>query len=337
MSQEIKPINPTRQTGSQQVICGMLMGSADAVPGVSGGTVALVLGVYDELVTAISHCDHRWLRLVRQGAWRQASERIHLGFLLRLGTGIAIGLIVALSIVNYLLSDPQTRPFTLAVFFGMILASTILVARMVQWQSSQQQTACLGLVLLGAVLAFWLTTLQDANHAEPSLQYLFGCGAIAICAMILPGISGAMVLLILGIYEHLSAIPRALIDGTATTSTLLELGVFGLGCLLGLIAFSKLLRYLLAAHRPLTMSLLFGVMAGALNKLWPFQDKTLVGTGEDQVPHYQNVLPANLGLQTVAVILSVLVAAAIVLWLDRQFAKQSTGLHNPPAQQDAND
>jgi len=331
MSQEIKPINPTRQTGPQQVICGMLMGSVDAVPGVSGGTVALVLGVYDELVTAISHCDHQWLRLVRQRAWRQASERIHLGFLLRLATGVAVGLIVALSIVNYLLSDPQTRSFTLAVFFGMILASTVLVARMIQWQSSQQRETCLGLALLGAALSFWLTTLHNANHAEPSLLYLFGCGAIAICAMILPGISGAMVLLILGIYEHLSAIPLALISGSATTSTLLKLGVFGLGCLLGLIAFSKLLRYLLAAHRPLTMSVLCGVMVGALNKLWPFQTKTIVGSGEHQVPHYENVLPASLGLQTGAVILSALVAAAIVLWLDRQFAKESAGLHNTGA------
>ena len=337
MSQETKPINPTRQTGPQQVICGILMGSVDAVPGVSGGTVALVLGVYDELVTAISHCDHRWLQLVRQRAWRQASERIHLGFLLRLATGIAVGLIVALSLVNYLLSDPLTRSFTLAVFFGMILASTILVARMIHWQSEQQQTDCLGLVLVGAALSYWLTTLHNANHAEPSLQYLFGCGAIAICAMILPGISGAMVLLILGIYEHLSAIPRALIGGTATTSTLLEIGVFGIGCLLGLVAFSKLLRYLLAVHRPLTMSVLCGVMVGALNKLWPFQDETLVGSGEHQVSHYQNVLPANLGLQTVAVILSALVAVLIILWLDRQFTTESTGVHDIPAQQDADD
>ena len=324
MSQEIKPIDPRRQKGTQQVICGMLMGSVDAVPGVSGGTVALVLGVYDELITGISHCDHQWLQLIRQRAWRQASERIHLGFLLRLASGIAVGLIVALALVNYLLSDPQTRPFTLAVFFGMILASTLLVARMIRWQSSPQRTTCLGLALLGLAISFWLTTLHNANHAEPSLQYLFGCGAIAICAMILPGISGAMILWILGIYEHLSAIPRALIGGSATSSTLLELSAFGLGCLLGLIAFSKLLRYLLAAHRPLTMSVLCGVMLGTLNKLWPFQHETMVGTGEHQISHYQNVLPASLNLQTGAVILSALVAAGVVLWLDRQFKKEST-------------
>ena len=324
MSQEIKPIHPTRQNGTQQVICGMLMGSVDAVPGVSGGTVALVLGVYDELITALSHCDHRWLQLIRQRAWRQASERIHLGFLLRLASGIAVGLIVALALVNYLLSDPQTRPFTLAVFFGMILASTLLVARMIRWQSSPQRTTCLGLALLGVAISFWLTTLHNANHAEPSLQYLFGCGAIAICAMILPGISGAMILWILGIYEHLSGIPRALIGGSATSSTLLELSAFGLGCLLGLIAFSKLLRYLLAAHRPLTMSVLCGVMLGALNKLWPFQHETMVGTEEHQISHYQNVLPASLNLQTGAVILSALVAAGVVLWLTRQFTKEST-------------
>ena len=213
----------------------------------------------------------------------------------------------------------------------MILASTLLVARMIRWQSSPQQETCLGLALLGLAISFWLTTLHNANHAEPSLHYLFGCGAIAICAMILPGISGAMILWILGIYEHLSAIPRTLIGGSATFSTLLELSAFGLGCLLGLIAFSKLLRYLLAAHRPLTMSVLCGVMLGALNKLWPFQHETMVGTGEHQISHYQNVLPASLNLQTGAVILSALVAAGVVLWLDRQFKKESTVIDSSSA------
>ena len=118
---------------------------------------------------------------------------------------------------------------------------------------------------------------------------------------------------------------------------MLELSVFGLGCLLGLIVFSKLLRYLLAVHRPLTMSVLCGVMVGALNKLWPFQAETLVGSGEHQVPHYQNVLPASLNLQTVAVILSGLVAVLIILWLDRQFTTGSRSVHDVPAQQNTDD
>ena len=324
MSQETKSPPSAGKTGFGQVYCGMLMGSVDAVPGVSGGTVALVMGIYDELVTAISRCDHHFLQLVRRRAWREASEHIHLGFLLRLASGIAVGLFVALSTVNYLLNDPNTRSFTLAVFFGMILASTILVARMIRWESGQQRIRCLGLAFAGAGFSFWLTTLHNANHAEPSLQYLFASGAIAICAMILPGISGAMVLWILGIYEHLSGIPRKLLSGSGDLTTLLEFGVFGIGCLLGLIFFSKLLRHLLAKHRPLTMSVLCGVMVGALNNLWPFQEGTLQGTGEHHAPHYQNVLPTSVGLNSVAVILSALVAAIVVLWIDRRFAKEAT-------------
>ena len=336
MSQETKSPPSAGKTGFGQVYCGMLMGSVDAVPGVSGGTVALVMGIYDELVTAISRCDHHFLQLVRRRAWREASEHIHLGFLLRLASGIAVGLFVALSTVNYLLNDPNTRSFTLAVFFGMILASTILVARMIRWESGQQRIRCLGLAFAGAGFSFWLTKLQDANHAEPSLQYLFASGAIAICAMILPGISGAMVLWILGIYEHLSGIPRKLLSGSGDLTTLLEFGVFGIGCLLGLIFFSKLLRHLLAKHRPLTMSVLSGVMVGALNKLWPFQERTLQGTGEHHAPHYQNVLPANVGLNSVAVILSALVAAIVVLWIDRRFTKEAD-TSPVPAQHDTND
>jgi len=323
MSQETKSAPSRKKTGFQQVCCGMLMGSVDAVPGVSGGTVALVLGIYDELVTAISHCDHHLLQLVRQRAWRKASEHIHLGFLFRLASGIAVGLFVALSTINYLLDDLQTRSFTLAVFFGMILASTILVARMIQWESNLQRISCLSLAFVGAALSFWLTTLQNNAHAEPSLFYLFGSGAIAICAMILPGISGAMVLWILGIYEHLSGIPRKLLGGSGDLTTLLEFVIFAAGCLLGLVFFSKLLRHLLAKHRPLTMSVLCGIMIGALNNLWPFQEKTLMGSGKHHAPHYQNVLPTNLGLNSVAVILTALVAAILVLWIDRQSTKRT--------------
>lgn len=295
------------------------MGTADAVPGISGGTVALVLGVYDELVTALSSCDRTWFHLVRQGAWRAAAERIHLLFLLRLATGIAVGLITALLTVSYLLEHDHTRPFTMAVFFGVIFSSTLLVKRMIECRSTQASVISAGLILLGAVFSFCLTPSHPMQPSNPSLIYLFACGAIAICAMVLPGISGAMVLLILGAYDHLARLPRLLLQGDRIASVLVEILVFGSGCLIGLLGFSRLLRYLLSTYRPFTISLLCGAMFGGLNKLWPFQEQ--LETAKETEPRYKNVLPANFDLETGAVLLTVLVSALLVFWIDRQSQK----------------
>ncbi len=305
---------PTLPHGNRaQVICGMLMGTADAVPGVSGGTVALVLGIYDELVTAISRFDRTWLGLLRARSWQAARERVQLAFLLRLAIGIAVGLVATLSAVNYLLENVHTRPFTLAGFFGMIMASTVLVARMISWPPKQSQLPCLSLVLLGATVSFWLTTLQYAHHDAPSLLYLFGCGSIAICAMILPGISGAMILLVVGTYEHLSEIPGSLLRGRGSPAMLMEFVVFTTGCLVGLLAFSRLLRYLLTTHRAATLAVLCGIMIGALNKLWPFQ---AISTSEGH-SQTSNILPAGFDLHSAGIILTVIVSALVVLWIDR--------------------
>ncbi len=305
---------PTLPHGSRaQVVCGILMGTVDAVPGVSGGTVALVLGIYDQLVTSISRFDRTWLGLLRTRSWRLASERVQLAFLTRLAIGIAVGLVATLSAVNYLLENIHTRPFTLAVFFGMIMASTVLVARMICWPPNRSRLSCLVLVLVGASVSFWLTTLQDTHHDTPSLLYLFGCGSIAICAMILPGISGAMVLWIVGIYEHLSQIPRAILRGQGSPEMLLEFVVFAVGCLVGLLAFSRLLRHLLTNYRPVTIAVLCGIMIGALNKLWPFQ---VVSTSKGHL-QTSNTLPAGFELQSAGIILTVVVSALVILWIDR--------------------
>ena len=300
------------------------MGTADAVPGVSGGTVALVCGVYDELITALSSFDRTWFRLLRQGDWRAAAERIHLLFLLRLACGIAIGLFAALLTVAYLFENDSTRPFTLAVFFGMILASTLIVMGMIDWQSTLQRLTSVSLILVGAAFSYWLTTLPAMQPDKPSLVYLFLCGAIAICAMILPGISGSLMLIVLGVYHHLSGLPRLLIGGDNISTILLEITAFGLGCLTGLLGFSKLLRYLLTGHQPLTMSVLCGVMFGTLNILWPFQEPA---EGKDVL---RNVLPA-LDLQTGAIILTVLASALLVLWIDRRFKLQLVQAEQPTA------
>jgi len=257
------------------VVRGVCMGAADVVPGISGGTVALILGIYSRWVTAISHIDSTMLRLAWNRKWREAAERCDLRFLVGLGIGVVVGVGMMTVVMNELLTSQFSRSITMAAFFGMILASGILVARMISFQGVKQLPILAILGVAGAVLAWWLTTLNSGAASEPSSLYLFFCGSVAICAMVLPGISGAMLLLVLGVYEHLTDVlknlPHALRTGEGAGESLLTVFVFASGCLISLLAFSRFLRWLLARCRVETMSVLCGFIFGALPKIWPYQ------------------------------------------------------------------
>lgn len=267
---------------ARHLLCGLLMGAADIIPGVSGGTVALVLGIYTRLVTAISHVDAALLRHVARLQWRSAAQHIDLRFLLALGVGIAGGMLALASLIHELLEGEFTRPLTLAAFFGMIAASALLVMRLIRYQSEFQALAYAALGAAGAALAYWLTTLDVVNAGvAPGYVYLFLCGAVAICAMILPGISGAHVLLILGVYTFVTGIIKDIPRGETSIESLGALAVFAAGCGVGLLGFSKVLRWLLARYHSSTMAVLCGFMIGALRKVWPFQTIELLGGGKE--------------------------------------------------------
>ncbi len=247
---------------------GYLMGAADIVPGVSGGTVALILGIYQRLVTAISRVDIRLFGLLKAGQWRGAAEHLDLRFLVSLGLGIGIGALSLASTMHLLLTEH--RELTFSAFFGLILASGVLVGRLCKPKNSGQALLCLALGLAGAYAAYWLVT-QHEVHNQPGLAYTFFCGAVGICAMILPGISGSYLLLLLDKYEEIIAIIRRLTHLEASTDDLLTLAVFASGCAVGLLLFSKFLKWLLVAFGPQTMAVLCGFMIGSLWKVWPFQ------------------------------------------------------------------
>ena len=194
---------------------GLFMGAADVVPGVSGGTVALITGIYQRLITAISHFDLTLLGYVRRRKWKQVANHVDLRFLCTLLFGIATGFLCMTVVMHELLTHPETRSLAFAAFFGMILASGLLVVRMIQVHEKGDVVVPIVLGLIGAVFAYWLTTLKP-NYDEtniPSHFYLFFCGSVAICAMILPGISGAMISLILGVYDYMLKIPGDLVHG----------------------------------------------------------------------------------------------------------------------------
>ena len=297
-----------------QVTRGFLMGGADIIPGVSGGTVALILGIYERLVGAISHIDGHLVGLLAKRQWREAAVYFDFRFLLTLGVGILTGVACLTRLMRYLLLEQ--RMYTLAVFFGLILASSFLVMRMVRPQGKAQRTACYALAAGAAVFAYWLVGLEKVGFHD-HLGYFFLCGAIAICAMILPGISGSYILWLLGAYVAVTGLIEHVLELRCTQREFISLVVFASGCAFGLIGFSKLLKWLLArAHMPI-MAILGGFMIGSLRLMWPFQKDLTPLVDKLKEKRYEQVMPESWDQNVTACLAFALVAMLAVLMLER--------------------
>lgn len=291
---------------------GLLMGSADIIPGVSGGTVALILGIYARLVRAISHFDVELVRLLFGRKWLAAWKHVDARFLLALGTGIVIGIVGLANLMRYLLEHHHMQ--TMAVFFGLIVGSSVLVARRIKIPDGMNVGHLWLLGLVAAGLAFWLVGLPllEGQNETVSLWYVLLCGAIAICAMILPGVSGAYFLLVLGLYYHVTDIIHRVTKFEASFRDWATVLVFASGCAVGLIGFSKLLRYLLTRFEMQTMAVLCGLMIGSLRRVWPFQmDTTPHREFKEKV--FKNAWPTDLWDVTVAGSLALAAGAAVLL------------------------
>lgn len=236
------------------------MGAADIVPGVSGGTVALVLGIYEHLLGAIRDVVRAVLTGLRgdvAGA-RRGLAAVRWGFIAPLLGGILAAIVVgAFTLVPLLDRFPVQMK---ALFFGLVLASLAVPARRIRRRT--RLLAVLGIV--AAVLAFWLVGFTSAPGGEPGLLRIFGSAAVAICAMILPGVSGSYLLVALGMYEVTTEAIKGFDLG--------YIAIFGLGAALGLAVFSKLLTVLLERRHDETMAVLVGLMVGSLRALWPWLD-----------------------------------------------------------------
>ena len=235
---------------------GVAMGSADVIPGVSGGTMAFILGIYDELLTSIRAFDGRWLGLMLRFRIREAWRHVNGAFLLSLLLGIGIA-VVSLSRLIVWLFDHQAR-FLFAFFFGLIVASILSIGRRVRWNLALAGVAGAGALSAYAVVR--LTPLQMPH--DPGT--VFVCAALAIMAMILPGISGAFLLVVFGQYRHL-------LDALNRLDVLALLPA-GAGMVVGLLSFSRVLHWLLRTHRAPTVAFLTGFLVGSLWKIWPFRD-----------------------------------------------------------------
>jgi len=238
---------------------GMLMGTADVIPGVSGGTVALILGIYERLIGTIHDVAASIFALVRgdRGRAREYWRRADFALVLPLLAGIAVALGVGSVVLPPLI---ETYPVIMsALFFGLIAGALPVPWRRISALGGKHYA----LALVGALVAFGMTGFTPRDIADPALPLVFGAAAIAICAMILPGVSGAYLLLIMGMYEVTLHAVRDL--------NVLYVAVFGAGAATGLGLFSKLLSWLLDHRHDATMAVLVGLMAGSLRKLWPWQ------------------------------------------------------------------
>lgn len=285
---------------------GIAMGAADVVPGVSGGTVAFISGIYDELLRSIASVP-RALGLLLRGRVAAAWQAANATFLVVLLAGILTSVVSLARLITYLL-EHQPIPVW-SFFFGLILVSTHLVSREIQrWNWTRVVS-----FVLGAAFAYWITVVSPMQWSNDPLS-LFFAGAIAICAMILPGISGSFILVLMGLYSF--------VLGAVKNLDLLVLMIFASGCLVGIVSFAGFLRWLLARWRDLTLAFLTGLMLGSLNKIWPWKETLTWQTDShgQQVPLLQeNLLPARFaeisGQDPQLVLAIVLAVAGIVLVL----------------------
>lgn len=257
------------------------MGAADVVPGVSGGTVAFITGIYDELLHSIRAVDVDAFRLLLRLRFADLWKKINGNFLLTLLAGIATSLVSLAQVVIYLLNHYPILIWSF--FFGLILISAPLVLREIKKWHPGTGVA----FVIGISIAYAVTVLSPTQTPE-ALWFVFIAGMLAICAMILPGISGAFILLLIGKYQF---IITALIELNIPVIL-----VFAVGCVVGLMGFSRFLTWILEHYHHATISLLAGFMLGSLNKVWPWRHVLEYATnskGEQVAVFDKSVLPWN--------------------------------------------
>jgi len=284
---------------------GFCMGASDVVPGVSGGTMAFILGIYDELINAIKSFNLKSARHLFTLNIRKFTEEIHWQFLLSLGAGILTAIFSLARVLSWLL---QNRPVLIWSFFmGLILASVVTVSRRIGKWGPGAWICLLG----GTAGSYILVGLVPV--ATPEVPwFLFLCGAVAICAMILPGISGSFILVLLGKYRYVLE--------AVNNRDVFVLGIVVAGAVAGIIIFSRFLGWLLKGYHDLMVALLTGLMIGSLRKVWPWKEtvESMVDVHGRVIPLVQaNVLPGDWGCEIISAVSLMAVGLFSVLLLDR--------------------
>lgn len=282
---------------------GFAMGSADVVPGVSGGTMAFILGIYETLLDAIAALNAQFIRRLLRGQFAAAFDEFPWRFLLALGTGLLLAILTMAHFLSHALEHYPT--YVWGFFFGLVLASVFVVRRRVK----RWTPGAIALLILFTALMFLLVAVVPTETPNTPL-FLFLSGALASCAMILPGISGAFILVLLGKYEY---VLQAVVTRDFTT-----LALVAAGAVIGILLFSRVLRWLLHRYHDLTIAALMGLMLGSLRKIWPWKSAPdALLEGEAIAVSELNVLPQGLSPEVVAVVALAMAGFLLVILLEK--------------------
>ena len=291
---------------------GIAMGAADVVPGVSGGTIAFISGIYEELLGSIKSINVENLKILLKGDIAAFWTKINGWFLLVLFGGIGISVVSLAKIITHLLATyPQ---LIWGFFFGLIIASILFIGKSITKFNAQSIIS----MVIGTGVAYWITVIEPSQLDTP-IWFVFVAGAIAICAMILPGISGSFILLLMGMYSYILTSIKDL--------NILVLGVFAAGCVTGLLGFSRVLSWLLSKYNDIALAVLTGFMIGSLNKVWPWKITTKYRTNShgDEVPFLQkNISPMDYeGDSQLIMVIGLSIVGFLVIFLMEKFAKKN--------------
>lgn len=258
------------------------MGAADVVPGVSGGTIAFISGIYEELLTSISSFNLGLIGVLRKEGIKAVWNKVNGNFLLALFIGIAISIVSLAKAIKWLL---ENEPVLLwSFFFGLVLASIIYIAK----QITNWNGVTILYSILGIAFGYAITVIPSVSSQEANLLFLFFAGAIASCAMILPGISGSYILLLMGAY--------ATVMTAVTDRDLVVIAVVALGVIVGLLSFSRVLKWLFSKYKNIMLAALMGIMIGSINKIWPWKETVTTYTdrhGEVKPLLEKSILPGS--------------------------------------------
>jgi putative membrane protein len=283
---------------------GFCMGAANVIPGVSGGTMALILGIYEELINAIRSLNFDFLRLLGSLKVRQAVSSVSWPFLLPVGVGVLLATVSLAKTLSWLLESCPVIVWSF--FFGLILSSVLTVSRVIK----RWGMPTFGAAAVGAVGAYFLFGLMPGTTPDAP-WFIFLSGFLAICAMILPGISGAYVLVLLGKYHY---ILEAINDKDLWTLLILVAGA-----VVGLLSFVRAIEWLLKRYHDLTMAILIGLMLGSLRKIWPWKETVstfLDSHGEEVSTLQANTLPPSLDSEVGAALLLMFLGFVVVFGMD---------------------
>lgn len=292
---------------------GMAMGAADVVPGVSGGTIAFISGIYEELLGSIASIKIGLLKTLKEDGIKAVWKAVNGNFLASLFLGIGISVVSLAKGIKWML---ENEPVLLwSFFFGLIVASIIYIGK----QISKWNFAMVALMLIGAVLAYYITTLEPMVSENSSPLFMFLAGAIAICAMILPGISGAFILVLLGAY-------KPVLDAVHNRD-FVTIAIVGAGTIVGLLSFSKALKWLFSNYKNGMLAVLTGFIIGSLNKVWPWKETitTRINSKGVEVPLLQeSVFPNNFNgePQLMMSIILAVVGFSLIILLEKLAVKK---------------